>query len=63
MLITGGHTQIVLTRGVGLHTILGMTIDIAVGECLDKAYMFFKKYEATLTNVENQQEFIENYNQ
>lgn len=63
MLITGGHTQIVLTRGVGLHTILGMTIDIAVGECLDKAYMFFKKYEATLKNVENQQEFIENYNQ
>ena len=63
MLITGGHTQIVLTRGVGLHTILGMTIDIAVGECLDKAYMFFMKYEATLKNVENQQEFIENYNQ
>lgn len=37
LLVTGKHTEIVLTRGVGLHTILGMTIDIAAGDCLDKA--------------------------
>lgn len=44
LLVTGKHTEIILTRGVGLHTILGMTIDSAVGEGLDKAYLFFKKY-------------------
>jgi len=37
LLITGKHTEIVLSRGVGLHTVLGMTIDVAVGNCLDKA--------------------------
>lgn len=31
LLATGKHTEIILTRGVGLHTILGMTIDIAIG--------------------------------
>jgi len=36
LLVTGKHTEIVLTRGVGLHTILGMTIDVAAGACLDK---------------------------
>ena len=31
VLVTGKHTQIVLTRGVGMHTIMGMTKDNAVG--------------------------------
>ena len=53
LLATGKHTEIILTRGVGLHTILGMTIDSAVGECLDKAYMFFKKYVNVLRDDEN----------
>lgn len=35
VLATGGHTEIILTRGVGLHTIMGITIDIAVGTFLD----------------------------
>jgi tRNA A37 threonylcarbamoyltransferase TsaD len=34
---TGKHTEIVLTRGVGLHTILGFTVDLAVGNVLDRA--------------------------
>jgi N6-L-threonylcarbamoyladenine synthase len=52
MLITGAHTEIVLNRGVGLHTILGMTIDSAAGECFDKASVVLKKYEKTLKDVE-----------
>ena len=31
VLVTGKHTQIILTRGVGMHTIMGMTKDNAVG--------------------------------
>lgn len=37
VIATGKHTEIVLTRGVGLHTILGFTVDIAVGTVLDRA--------------------------
>lgn len=36
VLATGGHTEIVLTRGVGLHTVMGFTIDIGVGTFLDR---------------------------
>ena len=36
VLVTGGHTEIVLTRGVGLHTVIGFTIDIGVGTMLDR---------------------------
>lgn len=36
VLATGGHTEIVLTRGVGLHTVMGFTIDIAIGNYLDR---------------------------
>jgi N6-L-threonylcarbamoyladenine synthase len=53
LLFTGKHTEIVLTRGVGLHTILGMTIDSAVGECFDKAYVVFKKYDKVLHDEDN----------
>jgi tRNA A37 threonylcarbamoyltransferase TsaD len=31
VLITGKHSEIILTEGVGKHTILGMTNDLAVG--------------------------------
>ena len=62
MLITGAHTEIVLNRGVGLHTILGMTIDSAAGECFDKASVVLKKYDKTLQDREAQNEFIEKYN-
>jgi N6-L-threonylcarbamoyladenine synthase len=37
VLATGGHTEIVLTRGVGLHTVMGFTIDLGVGTFLDRA--------------------------
>lgn len=48
LLATGKHTEIVLTRGVGLHTIIGITVDIAVGECIDKTYGQIKKYDNVL---------------
>lgn len=36
LLISGGHTQIVLTRKVGDYAIAGETRDDAIGECFDK---------------------------
>ena len=36
VLVTGGHTEIILTRGVGLHTVMGFTVDIAIGTFLDR---------------------------
>jgi N6-L-threonylcarbamoyladenine synthase len=36
VVVTGGHTEIVLTRGVGLHTVMGFTVDVPVGNYLDK---------------------------
>ena len=36
VLVTGGHTEFALTRGVGLHTVMGFTIDTAIGTYLDR---------------------------
>ena len=36
LLVTGGHTEIALTRAPGLHTVIGMTTDIALGSLLDR---------------------------
>lgn len=36
LLVSGGHTMIVLTRGIGEHVIMGSTIDDSVGEAFDK---------------------------
>ncbi|KAL8828476.1 MAG: hypothetical protein Q9191_002571 [Dirinaria sp. TL-2023a] len=36
LLISGGHTLVVHTASLTSHTILATTIDIAVGDCLDK---------------------------
>lgn len=62
LLITGKHTEIVLTRGVGLHTILGMTIDIAAGNCIDKAFRKVIEYIGVLEDKEKQNEFVKQYN-
>lgn len=37
LLISGGHTQIVLAKDNGVYEILGETVDDAAGEALDKA--------------------------
>jgi N6-L-threonylcarbamoyladenine synthase len=37
LLVSGGHCQLLLARGVGDYRRLGGTIDDAVGECLDKS--------------------------
>ena len=36
LLLSGGHSQILLVKGVGAYQRLGGTIDDAVGECFDK---------------------------
>ncbi|MFA6095668.1 MAG: tRNA (adenosine(37)-N6)-threonylcarbamoyltransferase complex transferase subunit TsaD [Candidatus Paceibacterota bacterium] len=36
LLISGGHTEMVLMRGVGEYEIAGKTRDDAIGECFDK---------------------------
>jgi N6-L-threonylcarbamoyladenine synthase len=36
LLITGGHTQLILVKAVGDYQLLGSTADDAVGECFDK---------------------------
>lgn len=50
VLATGAHTQIILNRGVGLHTLLGISIDIAVGDCLDKASNMIRKFKHVLND-------------
>lgn len=36
LLVSGGHTQLVLVKRIGLYQILGETVDDAVGEVFDK---------------------------
>ena len=37
LLVSGGHTQLMLVEGVGQYTLLGETIDDAAGEAFDKS--------------------------
>ncbi len=37
LIVSGGHTQLILMKSVGSYQILGETRDDAAGECLDKA--------------------------
>lgn len=37
LLVSGGHSQILLVEGVGIYKLLGTTIDDAAGECFDKS--------------------------
>lgn len=37
MLVSGGHTQLIAVAGVGAYTLLGESIDDAVGEAFDKS--------------------------
>jgi len=36
LVVSGGHTQLILVKGIGKYRILGETRDDAAGECLDK---------------------------
>lgn len=36
LLVSGGHCQLMLVKGVGSYQVLGGTLDDAVGECFDK---------------------------
>lgn len=37
LLVSGGHTQLLIAEGVGQYRRLGTTLDDAVGECFDKS--------------------------
>lgn len=37
LVVSGGHTQLILVKGVGKYKIIGETKDDAAGECFDKA--------------------------
>jgi len=37
LIVSGGHTQLILVKGVGKYEIIGETRDDAAGECFDKA--------------------------
>ncbi len=37
LLVSGGHSEIILVKGIGDYEIVGKTLDDACGECLDKA--------------------------
>jgi len=37
LIVSGGHTILVLVRDYGKYKILGETLDDAAGECFDKA--------------------------
>ena len=37
LVVSGGHTQLILVRGIGKYQIIGETRDDAAGECFDKA--------------------------
>eukprot|EP00962_Isochrysis_galbana_P052110 scaffold23494_cov101-Isochrysis_galbana.AAC.1 len=37
LLVSGGHCQLLLSRGVGDHLVIGSTLDDALGEAYDKA--------------------------
>ena len=36
LMVSGGHTGLILVHGVGRYQLLGQTLDDAAGECLDK---------------------------
>ncbi len=42
LLVSGGHTELVLVKAHGDYTVLGRTLDDAVGEALDKAARILK---------------------
>ncbi len=37
LVVSGGHTQLILVKGIGKYEIIGETRDDAAGECFDKA--------------------------
>src|SRR3989344_9224790 len=37
LVVSGGHTQLILVKGIGKYKIIGETRDDAAGECFDKA--------------------------
>jgi tRNA A37 threonylcarbamoyltransferase TsaD len=62
VLVTGGHTEIVLTRGVGLHTVMGFSIDIAIGSFLDTVAAEIQQRTDIFDDKKQISDFIIDYN-
>ena len=62
VLVTGGHTEFVLTRGVGLHTVMGITTDDAIGTYLDRAARILKRQIPQVNDPEQIAQFVEEFN-
>ncbi|MCB0831915.1 MAG: tRNA (adenosine(37)-N6)-threonylcarbamoyltransferase complex transferase subunit TsaD [Bacteroidetes bacterium] len=42
LVVSGGHTQLLMVRAIGSYELLGTTVDDAAGECYDKVARFLK---------------------
>ena len=62
VLATGGHTELVMTRGVGLHTIMGITVDLAVGVFIDSAVEMALARKDILGDEKQIRTFVYKYN-
>ncbi len=68
LLVSGGHTQLLIAQGVGQYTRLGTTLDDALGECFDKSaklmglpYPGGPNLEAIAQTCKNPQKAIERF--
>ena len=62
VIVTGGHTEFVLTRGVGLHTVLGFSIDVAIGNYLDRLGQIVGIESAKMIKDEQKlKQFVDNW--
>lgn len=62
VLVTGAHTEIVLTRGVGLHTVMGFSVDIGIGTFLDSVAEEIAQRTDIFDDKKQIADFISDYN-
>ena len=56
LIVSGGHTELVLMTGIGKYTIIGQTLDDAAGEAFDKIARILKLgYRAVQQRAEAEQ--------
>mmetsp|Transcript_11783 Transcript_11783/g.11720 ORF Transcript_11783/g.11720 Transcript_11783/m.11720 type:complete len:104 (+) Transcript_11783:296-607(+) len=62
LVLSESCSEIVLNRGVGLHTLLGISIDLTATKCVRSATSNFLHYMDVLSDKAAQAEFIKKYN-
>lgn len=63
VIATSDHTEIVLSRGVGLHTILGMSVDLNLNLFLERCCADALKRKDLLENKDQINAHIKSYNE